>query len=748
MAFNLPAQTSLSLRRPTTESAAWVRPASWPTITDDPNKVQFLLADTFPTLSLATDFLRTTASANLYIDWGDGTSPTTSSTADTNLNYTHTYTPGTGATSSFGYTTFVVSVFTDPSASIIQAKPVKAGIQAQLYNVPTGLLEAYYGNNTMQSAGISGNSFTGTFKSAANSTLNLMLEYVKLPTTYPLATGFTETFSGCLNLRKVDMPTTMSSCTAFTSTFSSCARLQTITLPELPSVSSFTNVFANCNSITSINLPSSLPNVTDANALFSSCNSLSTIRVPYMPKNLNYTQMFLNCQSLIDINIPTWPTASSQTVNLTQLAFGANGVQSIIFPNTAASGSIFACGDMLRECASLTSMVLPEYFSTVNNIASAFWNNNSISSIVLPSTMPSITTFADTFLNCYNLQNITLPSTVGASISLASTFTNCRSLSNVVIPESYNITSLSSTFSGCRSLNSVTLPSGSQNNITTLANAFLNCFALQSVTFPSSMTGVTNMSSMFSNNLSLKTALLPTGSMNSCTTANLAFSACTNLENLTFPTSMSACTNFNNTWNGCYSMRANNGSTSSFFLPVSVANTADFNGAFVSCYELAGVTFNTNQITGSVNGLQNIFNNCSSLTTITNLDKYGSPLAAGTLINATGFNTLGGSLSGSLSFTPRLTKLELQGNSATYLVPLSGLRLTNTGSGQWTGTSPQINISNTSLSTAALNTLFADMAAQGAVTAKTINISNCTGAAGLTAGDRLVITSIGWTITG
>ena len=40
------------------------------------------------------------------------------------------------------------------------------------------------------------------------------------------------------------------------------------------------------------------------------------------------------------------------------------------------------------------------------------------------------------------------------------------------------------------------------------------------------------------------------------------------------------------------------------------------------------------------------------------------------------------------------------------------------------------------------------MAAQGNVVSKTINITSATGAAGLTAGDRLVITSKGWTITG
>jgi hypothetical protein len=52
------------------------------------------------------------------------------------------------------------------------------------------------------------------------------------------------------------------------------------------------------------------------------------------------------------------------------------------------------------------------------------------------------------------------------------------------------------------------------------------------------------------------------------------------------------------------------------------------------------------------------------------------------------------------------------------------------------------------MSTAQLVQLFNDMAAQGAVVSKTINITSATGAAGLTAANRLIITALGWTITG
>ena len=52
------------------------------------------------------------------------------------------------------------------------------------------------------------------------------------------------------------------------------------------------------------------------------------------------------------------------------------------------------------------------------------------------------------------------------------------------------------------------------------------------------------------------------------------------------------------------------------------------------------------------------------------------------------------------------------------------------------------------MSTAQIVQLFNDMAAQGNVVTKTINITSATGAAALTAADRLIVTSKGWTITG
>ena len=95
-----------------------------------------------------------------------------------------------------------------------------------------------------------------------------------------------------------------------------------------------------------------------------------------------------------------------------------------------------------------------------------------------------------------------------------------------------------------------------------------------------------------------------------------------------------------------------------------------------------------------------------------------------------------------------ISGLALNGVASNAITNVQAVRLLNTSAGQWTGGSPQINVSYTNMSTANLVQLFNDMAAQGNVVSKTINITGAVGAAGLTPTDRLIVTSRGWTITG
>jgi hypothetical protein len=141
-----------------------------------------------------------------------------------------------------------------------------------------------------------------------------------------------------------------------------------------------------------------------------------------------------------------------------------------------------------------------------------------------------------------------------------------------------------------------------------------------------------------------------------------------------------------------------------------------------------------------------MFSGCSQLRTINNQSNLGATATGGTICQGSTFTTTAEEYAGIIDLSMRLSQIQVNGSS-TYRSKLTGLRLRNTGSGQWALAS-SIDISYTNMSTAAINTLFADMAAQPNVTSKTINITAATGAAGLSAGDRAVVTSKGWTITG
>jgi hypothetical protein len=140
--------------------------------------------------------------------------------------------------------------------------------------------------------------------------------------------------------------------------------------------------------------------------------------------------------------------------------------------------------------------------------------------------------------------------------------------------------------------------------------------------------------------------------------------------------------------------------------------------------------------------LTNAFNGCMALTGITNTSFLGNTSTAATVyMNGTTMGTNSRSMI-SLSFSGKFSKLELQGTgSGVNQSALTSLRLLNNGSGQYAGTSPQINVSFTSMDDTALNQLFTDLPT---ISSKTITVVGCPGAATC---DTSIATTKGWTVT-
>lgn len=723
MAFNVPINSIAPFSTP----ADWVRPVDWITITDVANEVQFLVADTaLKAFSIETIFTRT--SGNIYIDWGDGVTDTITTTASTITN--HVYSTG-GTPCSRGYNTFKIRIYGDATCVITNVKhlsnfSVTGG--NPFYSV--GVLEAYFGNGTMDGA------FSSLFSSngGTNSVASFAeLEYVKLPATVTWAGTMMYMFQNCINLYVVVMPTSASSLNSMFFTFSGCINLLDITVPSnATSITSFQNAFSTCRYLRTVSFPTTLNSCTTFSSAFSNCISLKNATLPSINLCINLASIFLSCYSLQWFRFTSLPTPASAgtTVSLSSMFTACTSLQNVYFPSTCSSNARYTATGTFSACQNLKNIIFPTNFNA-SALGNAFSNCYNLTSVNFQSAMPNLTDMGTTFQGCSLLTSVILPATVGASIGLSATFNNCSALPSITIPSGWIITNLGSTFNNCFNLKTAVLPNNAQNSIGSMINTFTNCFVLESVTMPTSLNSVTTLQNAFSGCISLPSVVFP-ATMNSLTTMQATFNGCINLTSVTLPTSTTSLTNLSSVFLNCNNIET-------VTLPTTVGAIFNLVQAFSGCTNIKTITLPTTQMS-SVAGIQNMLLQCGALTTINNLNKVGS-LTATPLVGAGGFETQTFTLQ-SLGFSCPFSQLTVNGVSATQFNKLNSLRLFNTGAGQWTGVSPHINVSYCDLGIAALDQLFTDLTT---VTAKTINITGCTGAAGC---NRTIATAKGWTVTG
>jgi len=730
MAFNVP----INSIAPTPTPPDWVRPSDWPVITDTANEVQFLVADTgSKAFAIQTTFTRT--SGNIFIDWGDGTVDTIQITTSTTTEHVYS-TTGTNPCSR-GYNTFKIRVYGDATCVITNARHISNSSVAgggPYYNV--GLLEAYFGNNTCNTAAFSSNYFLSSSTGGAASFG--LLEYVKLPTAVAYSVQMSSMFINCNRLYKVVMPTSASGLTSLVNAFTNCTNLRDIEIPSnATAITSIQQTFSGCTNLRTVLFPTTLNSCTDVSSCFGQCASLKNVTLPSINLVTTMNSGFTGCTSLQWVKFTSLPSpaAAGTTIDISTCFLSCPNLQNVYFPNTCSANAQYNLTSAFQTASSLKTITFPTNFNATT-MSSAFQACSSLTNVIFKSAMPALTVFTSCFSGCSKLTSVTLPTTVGSSITMLTMFQDCISLSSITIPSGWTITSLSSTFLNCQNLKTIVLPNNTQNSITTMLSMCSGCIKLESITMPTSMNLLNTLSTAFSACALLQSITFPL-TLNAVTTAANCFSGCKSLSEVTMPTSMSACTSFNNTFSSCNSL-------TTLTMPATVsASLTTFVSAFSGCVNLKTLSLPTTR-TSLLTTLTSTFSQCASLTTINNLDKLGSTTATPLVTAGTNTNT---NQLPALSFSCPFSALSLNGTSLTVMSRLNSLRLTNTSAGQWTGLSPQINISYTSLTTNALNELFADIAAQGNVTNKTINITGVTGAASLTTPERTVLTSRGWTIT-
>lgn len=723
MAFNNPNILQLGGRVPQTLKT-YSRPSDWISITGvSTGQVIFLVSDAINT-KYTISFTKTGV-GNVYIDWGDSTSDTYAASSSA----VHTFTSG-GTACSRGYNTWKITMTKDVGVTITGAQIIVNSDNQS--GTPNGLLEAWYGESTITTCN---NYFNTRFN---------MLEYVKLPeTSITASNAFQSTFQNCYSLLKVTMPTSASAITSLSSTFNSCISLLEIVFPSnMTALTDMNSTFNVCSNLQNIILPPVLSGITSISSTFQDCVSLSFIDLPSLPNCVTWTAAFAGCSALTSLEIKSLKASSTHT--FTSAFQTCTNLGYIKWPNTVSSVTL-SLSNAFQSCPSLLTCNFP-INANVSTFASTFQNCFNLTSVVLPTNISSCTAMSAIFFDCRALRTITLPSTApSGNISFQQAFYNCQAIDNITIPSGYSFTNLSESFRNCYNLETLTF-NGAQNSCTTMVQMCDNARNLQTVTLPTSLNACTTIQSAFSQCYTLKgpvvwpTTMSVLDSMQQVHYDNYA------LQSVTLPTSIRG-----NNANCFYQSFIRNNTLTSITLPATISsNTVPtyFGFMFYICPNLRTITLPTSQSTG-VNYVENFFFNNYSLATINNTDKIGNnSTGSTTYLDASAMFSGAKQVSG-LTFSCKFSKLVCNGtNTTSDQSRLESLRLTNVGSGQWGGSSPQIDISYTRMSTAALNLLFADMAAQGSVSGKTINITSATGAAGLSAGDRLVITSLGWTITG
>lgn len=707
----------------------WVRPPDWITIVDTPNEVQFLVADvSLKCFSIQTEFTRTTG--NIYIDWGDGVIDTISTTALTTTE--HVYSTG-GTPCSRGYNTFKIRIYGDATCVITNVRhtsnfTVTGG--SPFYGV--GVLEAYFGDGTMDGIAaflFASNGATGSVTSFT------YLEYVKLPTTVTWTDRMRGMFQNCVNLYEVVMPTSASLLTDFQSVFQSCTNLRDIELPtNATAITNLTAAFGTCTNLRTISFPTTLNNCTTFLLAFNNCQSLKNVTLPSIDLCINMASAFFGSTSLQWVRFTSLPapTSPGTVVDFQSIMNVSQNLQNVYFPATCSSNAVYNLQSSFSTCPQLKNIIFPTNLNA-SSMLNSFGQSTSLTSVIIQSPMPNLITLNQAFFGCSLLTSITLPATVGPSIDLSNAFQSCRALTSITIPSGWTIGGMQSAFSTCSSAKTINLPNNVQNSITTMLGTFGSCSRLETVVMPTSMNACTSFSNAFFGCSSLRSVTFPS-STTSLTNCSQMFNGCSNLTSVTFPTSIGSGTgpNMGGAFTNCVNIET-------ITLPANMGTSPFSSGLFQGCTNLKTITLPTTQMSGLLN-LDNMISQCGALTTINNLNKLGS-LTATPKLSANSFQNQTYALT-SLSFSCPFTSLSLNGISPLQFNKLNSLRLLNSANNQWTGASPQINVSYCDLGIAALDQLFTDLTT---IVGKTINITGCTGAAGC---NRSIATAKGWTVTG
>lgn len=509
----------------------WQRPSDWLTLPSLTSTLVFTgLVAVFDDSNNTIAFFGGVGTGTYTIDWGDGTSNTSSGA--TGISHTYNYNDLSSSTlTTRGYRQAIITV-TMTSGSFTGVS-INEYVGTLIAGTSRGWLDIKMGSSSLATLNFSSTtnssnlleniSIESCSSSALSGTLfsNLSgLKQVSLPSTAKI-NNISGLFSGCASLIAAPMFDTSSN-TAFNNMFFGCAALQYLPVYVTTGAINMSSMFEGCKTIKSI--PQfNTSNVTSMNLMFSGASALK--QIPYFNTGnvTTMSNMFGGCYSLT-----TAPTLNTVKVtSMSTMFFNCNNLTTVPLYDT---GNVTSMDFMFSGCDSLTEIPL---FNTtkVLNTASMFTNCQSLKSF--PNlNLANVTNCSQMFNNCSSIADLSMLSLPNATVAYSSMFTSCTNLINV--PTSLGSNSASGTFSscftGCTSLqNDITLYTGAATSIT---SAFQNCTNISNVTIVGS--SFTSLATVFSGAKSVRNVVFSNCSAVT-TGATTVFTPPTSLTKLRVP---------------------------------------------------------------------------------------------------------------------------------------------------------------------------------------------------------------------
>ena len=523
-----------------------------------------------------------TTPAELTVDWGDGTTPTTvaSGTALSSKDaFCHSYLTSTYV----NYTIIITSGQTDKTLQ--QIPPFgydRRGSRGKLISIDTPLL------NTAET----------DFGSCFNGYISLQSIPEDLFANNPQATNFSYCFCSCTSLRSIPegLFAHNPQATDFSYCFSSCTSLQSVPEGLFANNPQATN-FRDCFNKTLLqSVPEGLfannPQATDFRDCFSSCTSLQSVPEGLFANNPQATN-FRDCfnKTLLQ-SVPEGLFANNPQATDFWGCFSGTSLQSVpegLFAHNPQATDFYHCfsgtslqsvpeglfahnpqatnfKECFRDCTSLESV--PEGLFAHNPQATSFsycFNQTPLQSV--PEGLFANNPQATDFSYCFNLTPLqSVPEGLFANNPQATSFSYCfnhtplQSIPGGLFAHNPQATNFWCCFEGCTSLQSV--PEGLFTNNTQVTNfkeCFKDCTSLESV--PTGLFANSPQVKDFSGCFSGCTALqsLPSGLFASTVATDFnCFYRCTSLRSIPADllAKLPAVTNLSSCFSGCTALRS------------------------------------------------------------------------------------------------------------------------------------------------------------------------------------------------